>query len=105
MAAMAAKARTERATMERRIGNARTAMGKNSGDLRITLVSRFRNSHDLYIGLQANFGIEGHQQLIESSVVWFRSSPLRLISIIWRASKPRHLRQDRVGQGISNPDV
>ncbi len=24
------------------------------------LVSRFRNSHDLHIGLQANFGIEGH---------------------------------------------
>jgi hypothetical protein len=29
------------------------------------LVSRFRNSHDADIGLWANFGIEGHQQLID----------------------------------------
>jgi hypothetical protein len=30
------------------------------------LVSRFRNSLHLYIELRANFGIEGHQQAIES---------------------------------------
>jgi len=32
------------------------------------LVSRFRSSRDLAAGSYANFGIEGHQQLIDSSV-------------------------------------
>src|SRR6185437_6911715 len=33
---------------------------------RTILVSRVRNSHDLYIGLQTNFGIKGHWQCIKS---------------------------------------
>src|SRR5512146_1427794 len=33
---------------------------------RTMLVFRCRNSHDVYIGLQTNFGIKGHWQFIKS---------------------------------------
>jgi hypothetical protein len=35
------------------------------------LVSRIRNSHDLAVNCFAKFEFEGHEQLIDSSVVWF----------------------------------
>ena len=42
------------------------------------LVSRFRSSHDFAAHSQANFGIEGHSQLIDLVWLWFRSPHLGL---------------------------
>src|SRR6185312_3664997 len=60
---------------------------RDDGDLaQHLLVSRFRNSHDLYIRLRTNFGIEGHWQIIDSQCRLVSTYAPRSISIIWRTS-------------------
>src|SRR6516165_4221958 len=55
-----------------------------------TLVSRFRSSHHCAAASFANFGIEGHQQLIDLVWLWFRSPHFGLAEKMMRTSEPPH---------------
>src|SRR5215204_6488839 len=53
-------------------------------------VSRFRSSHHCAARSLANFGIEGHQQLIDLVWLWFRSPHFGLAAEMMRTSEPPH---------------
>src|SRR5258708_35845940 len=54
------------------------------------LVSRFRSSHHCAATSFANFGIEGHWQLIDLVWLWFRSPHFGLAARMMRTSEPPH---------------
>src|SRR6476469_1503814 len=54
------------------------------------LVSRFRSSHHYAARSLANFGIEGHWQLIDLVWLWFRSPHFGLAAEMMRTSEPPH---------------
>src|SRR6476660_6442448 len=54
------------------------------------LVSRFRSSHHYAARSIANFGIEGHQHLIDLVWLWFRSPHFGLAAEMMRTSEPPH---------------
>jgi chromate transport protein ChrA len=54
------------------------------------LVSRFRSSHHCAAVSFANFGIEGHSQLIDLAWLWFRSPHFGLAAKMMRTSEPPH---------------
>src|SRR5215468_1513205 len=53
-----------------------------------SLVSRFRSSHHRAAASFANFGIEGHYQLIDLVWLWFRSPHFGLAARMMRTSEP-----------------
>src|SRR5262249_58635536 len=53
-------------------------------------VPRFRSSHHFAARSFANFGIEGHYQLIDLVWLWFRSPHLGLAARAMRTSEPPH---------------
>src|SRR5205807_7395480 len=63
------------------------------------LVSRFRSSHHCAAASFANFGIEGHYQLIDLVWLWFRSPHFGLAARMMRTSEPPHWDQARGGIG------
>src|SRR6266478_1948674 len=54
------------------------------------LVSRFRSSHHCAATSFANFGIEGHWQLVDLVWLWFRSPHFGLAAKMMRTSEPPH---------------
>src|ERR1700730_3029133 len=66
------------------------------------LVSRFRSSHHCAATSFANFGIEGHQQLIDLVWLWFRSPHFGIAAKMMRTSERPHYRRKlgrRAGEG------
>jgi len=55
-----------------------------------TPVSRFRSSHHCAARSFANFGIEGHWQLIDPVWLWFRSPHFGFAAEMMRTSEPPH---------------
>src|SRR3954462_16043662 len=53
-------------------------------------VPRFRSSHHCAVRSLANFGIEGHSQLIDLVWLWFRSPHFGLAAEMMRTSEPPH---------------
>src|SRR5690606_34799975 len=62
----------------------------SSRDKSARLVSRFRSSHHCAAPLFANFGIEGHWQLIDLVWLWFRSPHDEPAAGMMRTSEPPH---------------
>src|SRR5579862_9013106 len=67
---------------------------------RTILVSRCRNSHDLYIGLQTNFGIKGHWQFIKSPGP---NIAMRQLAVMAPASYFREIFHNRPGMILTCP--
>src|SRR6185503_12129752 len=64
--------------------------GAIRGRIASGLVSRFRSSDHRAAPSFANFGIEGHEQLIDLVWLWFRSPHFGLSARIMRTSEPPH---------------
>src|SRR5262249_36524696 len=62
------------------------------------LVSRFRSSQHFAASSFANFGIEGHWQLIDLVWLWFRSPHCELAAGTMRTSEPPHQTRFSPGQ-------
>src|SRR5258708_13776535 len=64
--------------------------GVRSLEIEHGLVSRFRSSHHCAATSFANFGIEGHWQLVDLVWLWFRSPHFGLAAKMMRTSEPPH---------------
>src|SRR5215470_12678340 len=88
----------ERYRSERRLSNLLPMRPKRAGlpptrvDGKGRLVSRFRSSPHCAAPSFANFGIEGHYQLIDLVWLWFRSPHFGPAARMMRTSEPPHWR-------------
>src|SRR5215468_9639871 len=67
----------------------------------VVQVSRFRSSYRFAASSFANFGIEGHQQLIDLVWLRFRSPHCELAAGMMRTSEPPHERRGGVSDGAA----